>query len=80
MPTSNELTTVLLSKEDAALFILFQQNYDNIAFIIASKALQVKKGSVTLDFDSSGKIQAITRKLSTHRSDLPLTQDEVYLS
>lgn len=67
-----ELTTVLLSQEDAALFIIFQQNYENIAFLIASKGLDVKKGSVTMDFSPSGKIERITKKISTSREDLPL--------
>ena len=67
-----ERVSVLMTKEDAALFVLFNQYYDSIGFLIGSRALDIKKGSVTLDFDSSGKLQRVTRTLSTSRADLPL--------
>ena len=70
-----ERVSVLMTKEDVALFVLFNQYYDNIGFLIGSKALTTKRGEVTLDFDSAGNIQRITRKLYTSRNDLPLNED-----
>ena len=67
-----ERIPVLMTKEDAALFILFNQHYDSIAFLIGSKALDVRRGEVTLDFDSAGRLQRVTKKISTSRQDIPL--------
>ncbi len=64
--------SVMMDKEDAALYVLFCQHYDNISFLIGSKALDVKKGSVTLDFDSAGTLQRVTKTISTSRMELPL--------
>lgn len=72
-----ERVPVLMTKEDAALWILFQKHYDNIAFLIASKAFNFAKGSFTVDVDSGGTFQRITRQLSTSRQDLPLEMDSV---
>lgn len=67
-----EKVPVLMDKEDAALYILFCQHYDNIGFLLGSKAFEVKKGSFTIDVDSAGRFQRITTQLSTSRQELPL--------
>lgn len=64
--------TIQLTKEDAALYVLFCQHYDNIAFLIGSHAFEVKRGSFKVDVDSYGRFQRITTELSTGRNDLPL--------
>ncbi len=67
-----ERIPVLMTREDAALFVLFNQHYDNIGFLIGSKAFDIKKASFTVDVDSAGSFQRVTKVIHTSRSDLPL--------
>lgn len=67
-----ERVSVLMTREDAALWVLFNQHYDNIGFMVGANAFTVKKGKFTIDVDSAGRFQRITTELSTSRSELPL--------
>ncbi len=43
-----DTTIVYLSPEQTALFILFQEHYDNIGFLMSKEVFNVKGGNVTL--------------------------------
>lgn len=69
---TSDMVTISLRNEEAALFVLFQQHYDNISFLIGSKAFELRKGSFTVDVDPSGNFQRVTKTISTGRNDVPL--------
>lgn len=64
---ASELSTVYLTKEQAALFILFQGHYDNIAFCIAEGVFDMTGGNAVLSFDPNGKLQTIKKEVFSHR-------------
>lgn len=55
------MTTLHLSDEQAALYVLFMKNFDNISFLLANEALDLKRGNVTVNFDNDGKIVSIEK-------------------
>ncbi len=65
-PKTNEVP-VYLTPEQAALFILFQENYDNIGFLISKRVFEMKGGNVTLSFDPNGKITSIKKEIFERR-------------
>lgn len=60
-----------MTAEEAALFVIFQKNYDSIAFMIAQGVFDIKQGSATLSFDSEGTLLAIEKKSVVHRPKHP---------
>ncbi len=66
--TDKEKTVVYVNKEQAALFVLFMENYHNFAFMTASGCWNVYGGNVTLNIDKKGIIQSIKTETFTHRA------------
>lgn len=62
-----DITTVYLTPEQCALFILFQEHYDNISFMLANKAFDMKHGNVVLSFDDLGLVKAIKKEIFIQR-------------
>lgn len=62
-----EKTVVYMDKEQAALFIIFMQNYHNFAFMTASGLWEMRSGAATLNFDGSGNIKSVKQEIFTYR-------------
>lgn len=60
-------TIVYLTPEQTALFILFQQHYDNIGFLMSKEVFNMKAGNVILSFDPTGKIKSIKKEIFEYR-------------
>lgn len=56
-----------LSKEQAALFILFQQHYDNIAYLLSKQVFDTAPGNIVLSFDNFGRIKSIKKETFEYR-------------
>lgn len=54
-----EKLPVFLTREQAALFVLFCKNYDKIGFLISKGIFDVKHGSVMINFDSNNNIGSV---------------------
>jgi hypothetical protein len=65
--TDAEKTVIYVDKEQAALFVLFMQNYHNFAFMTASGVWETFGGNVTMNFDGSGLIKSIKKETFAHR-------------
>jgi|GEM_PF-4802528 len=57
---------ITLSNQDAEAFKLFMQYYDKITFLISSGALDIKRGSSTINFSKEGDILSVDRHLYTY--------------
>jgi len=73
---TNEVT-VYLNEEEAAQFILFRENYENLMILLKSNVLNQKGAAVTLHFDKFGIIRNVSRvdTLYDHRSNFQNTND-----
>ena len=60
------MTIVHLSEIDAEKFKEFMKYYDKISFLISSQALDIKRGSTTINFSKDGEILSIDRHLYTY--------------
>ena len=56
----NEIT-ILMTEEDAKLFVLFQEHYDTFKMLVERGVFDQKSAAVTLHFDSVGTLQVINR-------------------
>lgn len=65
MKTSS--TSVWLTDEQQALFVLFMKHYDNIGFMIQHGVFDTKRGSVTLNFTPEGIINSIEKRVVEYR-------------
>lgn len=52
---------VYMPDEQAQMFLLFQQHYDNISILLKSGVFSVRSGSVVLNFDIHGKLKTVKR-------------------
>lgn len=60
------LIAIELNDEDAELFKQFMQYREKIQFLISNSALDIKRGSVTINFSKEGDILSIDRHLYTY--------------
>lgn len=60
MEPLNEIS-ILMTEEDARLFILFQQHYSTFKLLTERGVFDQKNAAVTLHFDSVGTLQVIQR-------------------
>ena len=65
--TDPEKTVIYMDKEQAALFLIFMQNYHNFGFMTASGVWEMCGGNVTLNFDGAGVIKSIKKETYAHR-------------
>lgn len=63
----DERIPVFLTKEEAALFVLFQQNYDSIAFLISQNVFDIRNGNAILSFTQDGQLKSIKKELFCYR-------------
>ncbi len=61
MELTNKEITVYLDDQQAKMFVLFQEQYENIALMLKSKVFEQKGATITLNFDTLGKIKNIKR-------------------
>ena len=54
--------TILLSEEDARMFILFQKQHALINALDSLGVFDMRNGSVTIHYDSVGKIRSMEKK------------------
>ena len=62
----NGLIAIELNNEDAELFKQFMQYHDKIQFLVSSGALDIKRGSATINFSKEGDIMSVDRHLYTY--------------
>lgn len=55
------MTPIFLTPEEAILFVQFQKHFALVQLLESIKAFDIKNGSVTLHFDSYGKIASIDK-------------------
>lgn len=63
-------TIVYLTPEQVALFILFQEHYNNIAFLLSKDVFKLKNSNVILSFDSNSQIKTIKKEIFEYRDKL----------
>jgi hypothetical protein len=68
---NNAMTTVQMTRHDAALFLLFQQYYDDFGFMMESGVWDIRNGKATLHFDEGGRLKNIKRELWTYANSYP---------
>lgn len=56
----------MMTPQDAALFVMFQEHYHKISFMIAQGAFEVRHGSVIVNFDKDGNISSLERRLFSY--------------
>lgn len=61
-----ELIKVELTPEQAALFILFQGNYDTFGFMVQQGVFDIRQGNATLNFDPEGRLKSIKKELFSY--------------
>lgn len=61
------MNTVILTDEQAALFILFQKHYDSIGFMMSQGVFDIRQGNATLNFDKNGDLMSIDKHLFSYR-------------
>ena len=66
MELTNKEITVYLDDQQAKMFVLFQEQYENIALMLKSKVFEQKGATITLNFDTLGKIKNIKRSDVLH--------------
>ena len=66
MLDTSDKTMVWLTREQAALFILFQGSYDKIGFMFKEGVFDIHQGSATLNFDKSGNLKSIKKELFSY--------------
>lgn len=62
MAIEQEEIITFLTPEQAALFILFQQHYDNISYLLSQKVFDVIPGNVILHIDDTGRVKSIKKE------------------
>lgn len=62
------IVAIELSSQDAELFKAFLKYHEKIQFLIENNALDIKRGSVTINFDKGGDILSLDRHLYTYSS------------
>ena len=67
----DDKTIVYMTPEQVALFILFQQHYDNIGFLMQHNVFDMKQGNVHLSFDNDGLIKSIKKETFEYRFPKP---------
>lgn len=70
MPASN-LINIGLTKEQAALFVLFQGQYDAIGFMFKENIFDIGTGNVTLSF-SNGHLKSIKKETFHYDNPHPI--------
>ena len=60
------MTTITLTDEQAALFIIFEKHYHTIAFMIACGVFDIAIGEATLKFSKGGTLVAVEKNLVTY--------------
>lgn len=63
---SSDLIKVELTKEQAALFVLFQGHYDKIGFCISEGVFDLVGASATLNFAPNGELKSIKKELFSY--------------
>ena len=62
-----DLIDIKMTKEQAALFSLFQGHWDNISFCIAEGVFDLRGASATLNFAPNGHLKSIKKETFIHR-------------
>lgn len=57
-----ETTAVYLTEEQAKLFIEFQKRFAFLKLLESIQGFDIKNGSITISFDSVGKISSVEKK------------------
>lgn len=57
-----QLTTIQLTDNEALLFVTFQKHHALIGLLESIGALNVKNGSITINFDNLGRIGSIEKQ------------------
>lgn len=68
---NDAITTLELTRHDAALFVLFQQYYNDFGFMVQSGVFDIRNGKATLSFDESGALKNVKRELWTYANHYP---------
>lgn len=65
----NEDATVVtyLTSEQAALFLLFQEHYDNIAYLLSARVFDVAPCNIVLAIDPTGRVKSIKKETFEYR-------------
>lgn len=63
---NNAITTLELTRHDAALFVLFQQYYNDFGFMVQSGVFDIRNGKASLQFDEFGHLKNIKKELWTY--------------
>ncbi len=66
----NDKIPVYMSKEEAALFVLFMKHYDKIGYLIAEGVFDLKLGSATMHFGRDGQLNSLEKKEVKHPNRL----------
>lgn len=59
---------VYLTKEQIALFILFQKYYDSVSYLISQSVFDLKDANAVIHFDYDGYIKSIKKETFSHRN------------
>jgi len=60
----NELTTINLTNDEAIQFVTFQKHRALIGLLEEIKAFELRNGSVTIHFDTYGRIRLVEKNES----------------
>ncbi len=63
-----ENVTVFMTPEEAALFVLFQQHYDNIAYLLSERVFDLPNSSFDVHLDHEGRIKTLKKQLFLYRN------------
>lgn len=66
MILASNVTPVMLTDEQAALFVLFMKHYDKIGFMISQGCFDIAHGSAIVNFDKFGNISSVERRLFSY--------------
>lgn len=66
MTTSTKTTAVFLTDEQAAQFVQFQRHWNMMGLLESVGAFSIRGGSVTINFDTRGKVSSIDKKEHFH--------------
>lgn len=66
----NERVTVELTKEEAALFVLFMKHYHSIGLLMKHGVLDMRLGNATLNFSKNGELMSIKKETFHYSNEL----------
>lgn len=63
-----ESITVFMTPEQAALFVLFQEHYDNIAYLLSQRVFDLPSSNFSVHLDQDSRIKSIKKELFIYRN------------